>query len=196
MLFIRPLAGWHQNQAHPYVVSFNMCQCHPATCIGSSLTFELIPLKFHLSQTAVACIKNCITFTFVDNNLKPLSNLHSRGIGRWYGVNIEKIISQTRVEEDGRLTSSPWLLWKRKKVSWNTCFAVTISEACSQWKNWVSLFAFRGKKALSKKKLKRRQKVKSKVKSRTKVSNDPAVPQCSKLCVLTSASPDTLYHYT
>lgn len=34
----------------------------------------------------------------------------------------------------------------------------------------VSLFNFRGKKALSKKKLKRRQKVKSKVKSRTKVS--------------------------
>lgn len=31
--------------------------------------------------------------------------------------------------------------------------------------------AFRGKKALSKKKLKRRQKVKSKVKSRTKVSH-------------------------
>lgn len=34
----------------------------------------------------------------------------------------------------------------------------------------MSLFNFRGKKALSKKKLKRRQKVKSKVKSRTKVS--------------------------
>lgn len=34
----------------------------------------------------------------------------------------------------------------------------------------LSSFDFRGKKALSKKKLKRRQKVKSKVKSRTKVS--------------------------
>lgn len=34
----------------------------------------------------------------------------------------------------------------------------------------MSLFDSRGKKALSKKKLKRRQKVKSKVKSRTKVS--------------------------
>lgn len=48
----------------------------------------------------------------------------------------------------------------------------------------MSSFDFRGKKALSKKKLKRRQKVKSKVKSRTKVSSVLVVARILLLLLL------------